>query len=332
MEITIGAIQDKLKQQLFEPNSSDEFVLKCITRETTLKNSIARTFEYLHEHIEKPELEGKPTHWQEAKIERNIQNLTKYIELLFTKLDKEKIIDYCKNHTSITPVSIEDDEMLFWINSYYGTIILDILWASDISVSDVIYISKGIVNKENLSRKLPDKIKVVEKEIVPYLSMHNEYSEFVPSINESINSYKNKIYQGASLLLFVAIEGLVRKLGKKLIVKQELDTALLTKKFNSLDSFLRTIPWKSDIEIDRSRLIFITGDYEFKNDRKKHREEFVFTDLKTRLDFLRRTFKKERDTTLHGDLKKIGEIWDLYRNYSALYEVYLVIKYYNELE
>jgi hypothetical protein len=332
MEITIGAIQDKLKLQLFEQHHSDEFVLKCFSMEMKLKNCISRAFEYLHEHIGMPKLEGQPTHWQNGKIERNVQNLTKYIELLFTKLDKKQIIDYCKNNNSIASVSFEDDEMLFLINSYYGTIILDILWASDISVSDVINISKGIVDKKNLARKLPDKIKMIEKEVIPYLTNQNDYSEFATSINESILSYKKKIYQGASLLIFVAIEGLVRKLGKLLIYKQGLDTALSTKEFNSLDSFLRNIPWKPDIKIEKSRLMFITGDYEFKNDRQVIGNEFVFTDLKTRLDFLRRTFRKERNKTLHGDLNKIGEVWDLYRNYSALHEVYLTIKYYVELE
>ena len=95
--------------------------------------------------------------------------------------------------------------------------------------------------------------------------------------------------------------------------------------------FLRKIPWEKDFRIEKNRLMFITGDYDFQDDRKSLKgTEYVLIDLKTRLDFLRRTFKKERDSSMHGDIKSIGETWDLYRNYSALNEVYLTIKYYND--
>ena len=131
------------------------------------------------------------------------------------------------------------------------------------------------------------------------------------------------------MLILVGLEGLVRKLGRSLIHRQGLDESFLKKEYYSLDLFLRNIPWESDIKINKSRLMFITGDYVFNDERNGSSDEYVYTDLKTRLDFLRRTFKKERDTTLHGHLTNIGEVWDLYRNYSALYEVYLVIKNYN---
>lgn len=332
MRITIGEIQEKLGQNLFENNYSDGFVLKCVTREISLKSNIVRAFDYLNEHIDKPDLEGEPNYWQNDKIERNINNLANYIDILFAKLDKNEIINYCKNHNSTTPISFEDDEILFLVNSYYGTIILDILWTSDISVSDVINISKGVVDKKNLAKKLPDKIKQIETEIIPYLKRHNDFIEFINTITESVQSYKNKIYQGASLLIIVAIEGLVRKIGKTLIDKQGLGNSFLSTEYNSLDLFLRKIPWKKDIKIEKNKLMFITGDYEFNHERKGTiGDEFVYIDLKTRLDFLRRTFKKERDVSLHGDLNSIGDIWDLYRNYSALFEVYLTIKYYKEL-
>jgi hypothetical protein len=189
-------------------------------------------------------------------------------------------------------------------------------------------IRKGKIDHKNLERKLPDKIRQIKKEIIPFLKKQKRYEDYVISIKQSIDSYKYKIYKGASLLVLVAIEGLVRRLGEELIVKQNLDNSYLDSEFNSLDLFLRKIPWKNDIEIEQSELMFLTGDYIFKQERND--ESIQLINLKTRLDFLRRTFKKERDIVLHGNMVGLGEIWDLYRNYSALYEVYLTIKYYDE--
>ncbi len=215
------------------------------------------------------------------------------------------------------------------INSYYWSVVLDILWAHDISVSDVIEISKGNVDIDNLAKRIPDKIKHIKNEIIPYLSKSNSYNGYTKSIIESLESYEKGIYLGANLLTMVAIEGLVRKLGSKLIDWQELDDTYKTKVHKALDSSLRKIPWKSDFKIERSRLMFITGDFLFKNDRPT--ENHTNINLKTRLDFLRRTFKADRDLIIHGEKTDYGEIWDLYRNFSALNQVYLTLSYYDDL-
>ena len=131
--------------------------------------------------------------------------------------------------------------------------------------------------------------------------------------------------------MLIAIEGLVRKLGSKLIKWQNLDEKHLVTKYNSLDKFLRAIPWKEDFQIDKGRLMFITGDFVFKKDSSFKEIDNMKINLKTRLDFLRRTFKGERDLILHGQKSDFGEVWDLYRNFSALNEVFLVIKQYEEL-
>lgn len=331
--ITIGDIQEKLKISNFENDSPDEFILECIIRENCIKNNIGRAFRSLNEHIEQPGIEGYLNIWQKNKVERNKKTLIKYIEKLYVKLDRKEIISYCKNKHPLQPAFYEDDEMIFWINSYYGNVLLDIMWANDISVSDVINVSKGIIDKENLAKKIPEKIKVIKREIIPFLKKHDDYKNYVDSINESVMSYKKKLYQGASLLILPTIEGIVRKLGTYLIKTQELGDKYLHKEYNSLDSFLRNIPWKEDIEIEKSRLMFITGDYEFMDERKfDKKNDNVKVNLKTRLDFLRRIFKKERDTTLHGNMENIGDSWDLYRNYSALFEVYLTLRYYLDSE
>jgi hypothetical protein len=325
--ITIGNIQDRLKNNLFPKDNPDKLNQDCYKREEAIKKTIMRAFNSLIEHVEKPDFKGKLNHWQNDKIERNTKNLLIYIDKLYEKLNSESIIDYVKNKPAHRHLSIDEDDFLLQVNSYYGCIIYDILWARDISVSDVLNITtKGIIDNKNLEKKLPEKIKFISKKIIPYFDKISEYTE---AIKESVKSYKNKTYKGASLTVLVAIEGLVRKLGKKLIIKQNIDNSYLDKQHNSLDSFLRNIPWKKDCEIEKSRLMFITGDYEFHDNSKQTiNKELISVNLKTRLDFLRRIFKKDRDKVLHGESNKIGNIYDLYRNFSALEEVYLTIEYY----
>jgi hypothetical protein len=330
--ITLGEIQNKLEKNLFVDDNTNPVIANCIVREQTLKRNILRAFESITEHIERPNFEGELTFWQSDKIDRNINNLSNYIEILCAKLDRQKIINYCENHDFQKPFFIEQDDFIFIVNSFYGSVLLDILWASDISLSDVINISKGRIDHKNLEKKLPDKILEIKKTIIPYLQKNECYSEYTSLITESIKSYKCKIYKGSSLLILIVIEGLVRKLGKKLIVSQKIDDSYASKEYHSLNNFLRNVPWKDDYKIDKASLMFITGDYEFTDERKSSmNDEYVSINLKTRLDFLRRTFKEERDSILHGESHLFGETWDLYRNYSALYEVYLTIVYYEKL-
>lgn len=326
--LTIGEIQSKLNKQLFDKNQTNTLNQKCLQRETAIKDKITRAFYCLSENAYKPNFEGELNYWQKSKVERNIENLMKYIEKLYWLLDKDEILDFCKKHDSIMPLTYETDEFILLVNSFYPSVLLDIVWASDLSISDLINLTKGIIDHNNLAKKLPDKIIQIKKEIIPFFKTQEIYSDYIISIEQSIDSYNHKIYRGASLLILVAIEGLVRKLGKELIVRQNLDKSYLTQKYNSLDSFLRSIPWENDIKVEQSEIMFLTGDYVFKEDMKNDLVNTI--NLKTRLDFLRRTFKQERDITLHGDMSGLGETWDLYRNYSALYEVYLTIKYYYE--
>lgn len=330
--MTIGEIQDKLEQSLFNDDLTNPVVSNCLAREKTLKRNILRAFESITEYIEKPDLNGDLTHWQKGKIERNLKKLSNYIEILCSKLDRQKIINYCEIHNSQKKFFIEEDDFILIVNSFYGSVLLDILWASDISLSDVINITKGTIDHKNLEKKLPDKIVEIKKTIIPYLHSIECYSIYTTLISDSLKSYKYKIFKGASLLLLIAIEGLVRQLGKNLIIWQGIDSAFSDKEFHSLDNFLRTIPWKNDFEIDRTSLMFLTGDYVFTDERvNPMNDESITIDLKTRLDFLRRIYKEDRNSILHGDSHVFGEAWDLYRNYSALYEVYSTIDYYEKL-
>jgi hypothetical protein len=330
--ITLGEIQNKLERNLFVDDTTKPVIANCIIREQALKRNIMRAFDSITEHIERPNLEGELTFWQKGKIDRNVKNLSNYIEILCSKLDRQNILNYCESHNSQKQFFIEEDDFIFIVNSFYGSVLLDILWASDISLSDVINMTKGKIDHKNLEKKLPEKILEIKKNIIPYLQKIECYSDYTTLITESIKSYKCKIFKGASLLILIAIEGLVRQLGKNLIIWQDIDDSFADKEFHSLDNYLRNIPWKNDYKTDKAKLMFLTGDYMFTDERTNPmHDEFISINLKTRLDFLRRTFKEERNSILHGDSHLFGEVWDLYRNYSALQEVYLTIDYYEKL-
>jgi len=309
----------------FSNNSEDPFIQKCYLREKSLRINITKALLEIITHWEKPDFNGKLNHWQKNKVERNINNLKLYIEKLLKELKKEHIEEYCKNYNSLQPIFVEKDNLILLINSFYGSIIFDIIWASDISIGDLISIANGKVNLENLKKKLPSKVKLIKNTITPFLENNKKYKEFASTITEAIKCYKKNIYKGASILIIVSIEGLVRKLGEFLIKKQNIEK----KEYYSLNNFLRNTKWKKDFEINSTELILITGDCIFKEDTPLD-DKIVLIDLKTRLDFLRRRFKEDRDAILHGE-KQFGFIWDLYINLSALYEVYLTIKYYEKL-
>ena len=53
--------------------------------------------------------------------------------------------------------------------------------------------------------------------------------------------------------------------------------------------------------------------------------------LKTRLDFLRKRFKEDRDLILHGLESEYGSNWHLFINFSALAQVHKAVTYYDKL-
>jgi hypothetical protein len=97
---------------------------------------------------------------------------------------------------------------------------------------------------------------------------------------------------------------IVRDLSKYLVDKQDLQVDVNDKKYNSLDSLLRKIPWKDDFEIDPSTHEMLKQDkeplvfnYSMPMDFEKleFRSNTIRINLKSRLDFLRRRFKEDRD-------------------------------------
>jgi len=328
--VTIGEIETKLKESIFPEDSEDEFVKKCHERESLIKQNLIKAFEFINLNIEQPGINYKLNYWQEDRINRNIENFIKYIEFLFNKLNKLDIENRCRNTSYKFQYLSEKFDVVFINNSFYGSVVLDIMWASDLSVVDAINISKGELNQEDLIKKLPQKVRVIEKEIKLYLSKSNRYRSFYPIFREAVLSFNKKYYKGCNLLLLVLIEGLVRSLGEFLIEKQELGKEYLMKEYQSLDSYLRNIPWKNDFIIEPIKLSLITGNVEFLINEKLNEDKPLEINLKTRLDFLRRRFKQDRDLIIHGIDNNYGSPWQLFLNFSSLQEVILTVRYYNE--
>lgn len=325
--VTIQQIIHVLKNQIFDVHEDDT---KYVTREFVLKNNLNKCFSAITENIQTPGIDYNLDHWEKHVLKRNENNFVRYIHKLYALLNRESILKYFENldPNAFYHPMMEEDDMIFVLNSYYTTIVYDILWAGNIAVSDVINLSQNKVDNSNLVRKFPEMVKHVKQIIIPFLESIPIYQSKANSLKEATKTYAAKHYRATSSLLLIEIEGLVRILGNFMIEKQEIDKSLLKPKYHSLNSFLKDIPWKTDYVIEGNRLMFLTGDFMFREDYEP--VKVVSISLKTRLDFLKRRFKESRNSILHGDVE-FGETWDLYVNLSALFEVYETIKYYEFL-
>jgi hypothetical protein len=335
--MTIGELQNRIETSLFPENSRDEFVQKCKAREDGIKEYIEICRLMIMHHIEKPE---SPTNnlsfWKKEKIKKNMGNLIKYTEELAEDLDKAKTEEYCKTLNYNTLRRPFEPDIIFLIqNSYYANVVTDILWVDDVTIVEAMQISAGRLDIKELGKKLPSKIKFVNSTILSYLRKSPKYERHYPNLKEALNCYENKFFKACNLILMTTIEGLVRDLANFLNKKQGLNLNLSNDKFNSLDSLLRHGGWLNDIEISITKLTLITGQDLTLKERMSHVNfdpiEFKKVDLKTRLDFLRRRFKDDRDLILHGLDHDYGKDWNLFLNFSALSQVFEVIQYYDNI-
>ncbi|MDH5475088.1 MAG: hypothetical protein OEX22_05295 [Cyclobacteriaceae bacterium] len=193
----------------------------------------------------------------------------------------------------------------------------------------------------SLGRHLPRKIEKVKNNVIPYLK-ESRYKRHVSSLEEVLNCSENNLNKACNLLLLTTIEGIVRDLAEFLNEKQNLKLDLNHPKFNSLDSLLRNGNWDDDYEIDEIELHTYTQSKEpiLQNYSKplsvsekiqRLSNSKIKINLKTRLDFLRRRFKEDRDLILHGQTSEYGSKWHLFTTFSALWQVYLTIKHYDDL-
>ncbi|WP_343614109.1 hypothetical protein [Flavobacterium sp.] len=326
-QITVFQIIQAMETQLFNPLIDPEPYWQ---REELLKRNIGRCLESIRENIDAYNLTYELDHWEKYAVERNLKNFEAYLSKLHSLLNKNSIEIFVQHQDAKRAwhSKMEEDEMVFMLNSFYTTIKYDILWAGNISVSDVLKLSRDEVDFDNLIRKFPEMINTFRETVIPFFESITSYVNRAETLKEAINTFEHGHYKAASSLVLIELEGLVRQLGAFLIEKQNIDKTKLKKKYHSLDSFLKDIPWLEDFVIDEDHLMFLSGDFVFKENREFERTTKI--SLKTRLNFLRRRFKENRNSILHGDAV-FGETWDLYVNFSAMLEVYSTIKYYENL-
>lgn len=158
----IDDLMDRLQTQIFEINNPEsQFEIDCVKRELGIKQYMNICQDIIMQHIEKPSLNSLCKR-KELKIEKCISNLVRYLEELYHELDKDKIESYCTNiigSKSFTSYTTFEPYIMFLIhNSYYGSVVTDILWAPEITVMQAMKISQGKLDLEELGKFLPNLI------------------------------------------------------------------------------------------------------------------------------------------------------------------------------
>ncbi|MCD4745670.1 MAG: hypothetical protein K8R58_05175 [Bacteroidales bacterium] len=338
-KLTIGKVITSFEKKLFTINdNSSEFENNCLKREEGLINAINICMKKLEEFASVPGLDFL-TKRQQIKSKICFENLSKYVDELIAELDKEKIISYCqqlennkKKEFKIFNSPFDIDVIFLLTNSFHTAITTNILWAPDVTMAQAIGISNGQLDLNDLGKHLPVVLKRINKQIIPYLKKSNLFSGFYPSITEAIDCYNKKLYRGCSLITITSIEGIVRRLANFLAIHHELPSDFIDEKYSSLNRLLREVDWKKDIKIDSDFLSLILGESKTKKERQQQYSngDIINIDLNTRLDFLKGRFKDDRDLILHGNQQNYNQDWNLYLNFSALYETYKVCTYYEK--
>ncbi|MBI2282829.1 MAG: hypothetical protein HYU71_03875 [Bacteroidetes bacterium] len=331
MEITIGQIFDVRKKVLFPKRTGDALYMLCKEREEGIKHDFDICLKAFNSQlINFKKNEEKLSKWQKEKCKICAGNLGRYLEYLAIELDKKIIEEHCRLIAGASgPIMpFMPDIVLLLINSYQGAIETDLHWIGDLVLNDYIDISIGDFDYSKLEKYFPGRIEKIES-LCRELAYIGYVSLRADSIKEAITCHNTKQQKASNLLLITIIEGLVRSLGLYLAGKQSLIQDTTDKrKYASLDGFLHKIPWKKDLSITDIKLGLLTGNYSAYDYPK---ENNVKTNLAERLSFLTRRFKDTRNAILHGEDTGYANVLNSFMNFSALYEVLLTIKEYDQL-
>lgn len=326
MDVTFEELDKKMTLDIFTEHDPKQY----LEREETLKKYITICLNHSIQLVEMPHKESqKISYYKRQRIKRSLKRLLDYVGYLVHQLDKEKIIQYHKNQGIMSFSDFEIDISFIIANSYYGGIKYDLYWIKNLRHYDALNIVTGNFKIEDLSKYLPDCYAQFKNKILPEFKKAEMLNGFNGTLLEICKTYDIKAYRACNLLILTSVEGIVRALGGYLIEKQNLEISI-NQEFNSLDTFLRKVPWEKDYEISALKYKLITGDWEFKYDKDDLLKNMKI-DLKQRLDFLRRRFKEDRDLILHGLESDYGKEWYLVVNFSALEHVYETFMYYTRL-
>lgn len=347
-KFTFGELLTALKTEIFEKDSKDEFTSNCRKREDEIKRAIDICGIMMQHHIEKPGLKGKISFWKKEKIKDNILNIGTYTSELYHKLNKDSIEKQVKfQMNSFFPIitNEEPDLVFLMLHSFYGSILIDLNWIMDMPLGMTLGLASGHLEIEEIGKLLPNRIEELKRFLKSEKELLQKYESSKHSIEELLSCYEKKYNRAFNVLAIVTIESLVRQFGEYLIEKQELEIDLESDHYNSIDSFLRKIPWKDSIEYTKTAAMLWTSNSfklkdkeENKKDTKAEEvdpidflEKGVFLNYKERLGFLRRRFKENRDVTLHGQEMIFDTDWQCYINASALLEVLRTMKEFTKL-
>ncbi|MNJ84973.1 hypothetical protein D3C87_24370 [compost metagenome] len=342
--LTMGEFLTLLNTELY-PNPQNDFEKDCLERENGIKNALDICGRLLNEHLQYIRSdEYVSNHWRDARFQKNLDNIQKYTALLIPELTKERIEAHCKTKKEslgflfFQPFML--DTTFLMVNRIHSTLITDIFWTAEhlpyIDVMEIVTGQKGI---SILGKHLPDAHTFAKNDILPYVHDHSRYGRHHSVIEEALVASDNNLFFSSNMLIMSTIEGLIRDLAMVLNSAQEHNHDFNHRKFNSLDSLLRNGDWKDDYRISKRNLRMLTGDFEpyvsnSSDPKVEHEDEhntYEFISLKTRLDFLRRRFKDDRNDIFHGQNSKFGTDYYLFINLSALKQLYYVLIYYDKL-
>lgn len=318
---SVGEITDRLGKKIFSENERKSY----IEREKILKKYIDLV---LIQCVQIVTLSNKEeSFYNKARIKDSLKRLVDYVYYLTNELDRKKIMAFCDKQKFLN-LNYDIDIPFLIGNSYFGNIKYDLYWIPDLKLYDTLAIARGDFDIEDLSKYLPDTFEEIKILIAKVIHKNPFYEVYHNTIAEIEKCYTANLLKACNLLILTLIEGIVRKLGKYLIEKQGIE---IDKKgnYNSLDSFLRKIPWKRDFKVLNSEYNRLNAKFDFVNMHEKSFKE-VEISLKERLDFLRRRFKENRDLILHGQENDYGKKWQTFINFKALEQVFITVEYYQK--
>jgi hypothetical protein len=338
--LTLGQIKNSLETKIFTFKNPSELESKYLQRETSIKQTIDFCIGQIMDLGQSPGLD-KLTKRQRIKSKNCVENLSKYIKELISELERNTIINHFEKIENGKNRFVPGGNQIFEVdytflmsNSFHTAITTEILWAPRVTVKQAIEISRGTLDLNDLGRHLPELIKEIKNDILPYLKQSDINKDFYESIKEAIDCFSKKHYRGCNLILIITIEGMVRKLSNYLSSFHELGPDFSDQQFLSFNSLLRNVKWKKDFQIDTSTFQLLIGQSSTLKERRKniqnYADDFQIIDLNTRLDFLKGRFKDDRDLILHGSSIDYNKEWNLFLNFSALVETKEVCLYYEK--
>jgi hypothetical protein len=258
---------------------------------------------------------------------------------LVLSLKKERIEQYISDRERLVDrwVPFEPDPFLLTMSSYYGTVVTDIFWIGEITVGDVISISKRLLPLPELGKYVAGQIGKIREFVSTVGRLYARRELPLEALPEALICWERKLYKAFNLLMITGIEGIARSFGEYLLEKQPAIPAIKkARKSHSLDAFFRTNCWAEDLPISKSQYIQVTGDYNFSDSMAFSRgawpmKENLTISYPTRLGFLRREFKDRRNSLAHGGNVEYEDTVQALINAAALSEVLETILEYNRI-